>query len=99
MNKRKTYSAELKTEAVLKVLKEEATIAEIASEYGVHPIQLGKWKAQFLQNASTVFRNEQKPVNEMKAKYEKQVDELYKEVGKLTTRLNWLKKKSGIELE
>jgi transposase len=99
MNKRKSYTPELKVEAVLRVLKEEITLAQIASEFEIHPVLLTKWKTQFLQNASIAFKNDQKPVNEMKAKYEKQVDELYKEIGRLTTRLNWLKKKSGIELD
>lgn len=99
MRKRKSYSPQLKADAVLKVLREEATIAQVASGYGVHPNMLGKWKSQFLQGAPAVFRDEQKPVNEMKAKYEKQIDELYREVGQLTTRLNWLKKKSGIDIE
>jgi transposase-like protein len=99
MKKRKTYSPELKAEAVLKVLKEESTLAQVASKYGIHPVLLAKWKTQFLRDAAAVFRDERKPLNEMKAAHEKQVDELYREVGKLTTRLNWLKKKSGIELE
>lgn len=99
MKNRKSYSPELKAEAVLKVLKEESTLAQVASEYEIHPVLLAKWKTQFLRDASVVFRDERKPLTEMKTKYEKQVDELYREVGKLTTRLNWLKKKSGIELD
>ena len=30
---------------------------------------------------------------------EKQLNELYAEIGKLSTQLNWLKKKSGLPLE
>ena len=99
MKKRKSYSPQLKVEAVLKVLKEEIPLTQVASEYGVHPNMLAKWRNQFLEDAPNVFKNEQKPINEMKAKYEKQIDELYREVGKLSTHLSWLKKKSGIELE
>jgi transposase len=32
----------------------------------------------------------------MKTDYEQTIDELYGEVGKLTTQLSWLKKKSGL---
>ena len=33
----------------------------------------------------------------MKAEYENQIENLYAEVGRLTTQLSWLKKKSGIK--
>jgi hypothetical protein len=31
--------------------------------------------------------------------HEQQVTELYAEIGRLTTQVNWLKKKSGLQLE
>ena len=31
--------------------------------------------------------------------YKQQIQELYAEIGELTTKLNWLKKKSGIKLD
>jgi transposase len=35
----------------------------------------------------------------MQAEYEERLNNLYGEIGRLTTQLNWLKKKSGIALE
>lgn len=99
MKKRKKHTPEKKAEIVIKVLKEEQTLVQIASEYGIHPNQIGKWKIEFLKNTPMVFTNEHKPVNELKAKYEQQLDTLYGEIGRLTTQVNWLKKKSGITLE
>jgi len=99
MKKRKKHTPEKKAEMVIKVLKEEQTLAQIASEYGIHPNQIGKWKTEFLKNAPMIFTNEHKPVNELKVKYEQQLDTLYGEIGRLTTQVNWLKKKSGITLE
>jgi hypothetical protein len=32
----------------------------------------------------------------MKSEYEKKIQDLYAEVGRLTTELTWLKKKSGL---
>lgn len=96
---RKTYTPELKAEIILRTLREEETVTQIASEYGVHPNQLMKWRAQFVKDAATVFRNDDKPLKELKAKYDKQVEELYAEVGRLTTQLHWLKKKCGIRVE
>jgi putative transposase len=37
---RKHYTASFKAQVVLELLKEEKSISEIASEYGVHPIML-----------------------------------------------------------
>ena len=99
MKKRRTFSPQLKAEIILKVLKEEEPMSQIATEYGVHPNQVSRWKMQFLKNAPVVFQNEQKPINQLKAQHEKQVDDLYIEIGKLSSQLSWLKKKCGGKFE
>ena len=43
---RRRFSAKQKAQIVLEILKEERTIAQIASEYSVHPNQLHRWKKQ-----------------------------------------------------
>lgn len=96
---RKKYTPEFKTEVVLRILKEEEPLSQIASECGIHPNQITKWKTQFLKEASSVFRDDHKPLKDLKARYEKEMEDLYAEVGRLTTQLNWLKKKSGIRME
>ena len=93
MKKRRTFTPEAKAEMVLRVLREEEPLSQIASENGVHPNQLSKWKTQFMKNAQVVFQNEQKPINQLNAKHEKQVNRLYTEIGKLSAQLSWLKKK------
>jgi transposase len=95
MKKRRCFAPGVKAEIVLKVLREEQSLSEISSEYGIHPNQLTRWKAQFVKDAHVVFQNEQKPINELRAKHEKEVNELYTEIGKLTAQLSWLKKKCG----
>lgn len=95
MKKRRTFTPEAKAEIVLKVLREEQPLARVASEYGVHPTQLSRWKVQFLKEAYVVFQNEQKPINELRAKHEREVNDLYAEIGKLTAQFSWLKKKCG----
>lgn len=85
IKKRKTYSPEFKTQIVLRILKEEQTMSQIASEYGVHPNQLSQWKNQFLKDAASVFRDEQKPITQIKKKYENQINKLYGELTLLTS--------------
>lgn len=90
---RKTYSAEFKAQVVLEILKEEKSISQLSSEYGVHPNQLGKWKNQALSGLPRLFSDDHKKTEAVKTEYEKRIQELYEEVGRLTTQLNWLKKR------
>jgi transposase-like protein len=95
---RRRYSAKQKAQIVLEILKEEKTIAQIASEYSVHPNQLHRWKKQALDKFSELFETNKKQERAQEAAQQRKLDELYAEIGKLTTQINWLKKKSGLEL-
>ena|SRR5437773_11478376 len=92
---RKRYSAAFKAQVVLELLKEERSVAQIASEYGAHPNQLYQWKAQALKNLPRLFDDEQPKVKQSQA--DQKLNELYAEIGRLTTQVNWLKKKSGLD--
>lgn len=97
MKIRKRHSAQQKAQIVLELLKEEKAVTQIASEYGVHPNQLHRWKKQALEGFPGLFEDERKAEQSKEAEHERQLSELYAEIGKLTTQLNWIKKKSGIE--
>ncbi len=92
---RNRYSATEKAQIVLEALKEEKTIAQIAAEHKIHPNQIYKWKAEVLQGLPALFANEERKVQALEAAHERQLEELYAEIGRLTTQLAWLKKKSG----
>lgn len=92
---RKKYTSKYKAEVVLEVLREAQSLNEIAGKFEVHPNMLGRWKKEVLQNLHTVFENDK--ANEQRA-HEAQVQELYAQIGELTTKLSWLKKKSGIDV-
>ena len=95
---RKQYSATFKAEAVKELLKEEKTINQLAAELGIHPSQLKDWKKIALQGLPELFSRAGKAGEQAKA-HEQQVNELYGEIGRLTTQVNWLKKKSGLNPE
>ena len=44
----------------MEILKEEKTVNQIASEYGVHPNVLYRWKKQALGNLLKLFEDENK---------------------------------------
>jgi transposase len=94
---KKRYTPKQKAQIVLEMLKEERSVAQISSEYGIHPSQLHKWKAQALESLPSLFEDERKGEKALKAEHERHLKELYTEIGKLSTQLAWLKKKSGIE--
>jgi len=99
MPKRRIFTASQKAAIVLEALKEEKTIAQIASENSVHPNQIHKWKKQALENFQQLFEDDRQGEKALTAVHEKQVNELYSEIGKLSTQLSWLKKKSGFNVQ
>ena len=93
---RKSYTAAFKAQLVQELLKEEQTLTQIASKNGVHPNQLRRWKEAALTAMPAQFEDEerfQKRLALLEAEYESRQEKLYAEIGRLTTQVNWLKKK------
>jgi len=97
MKKRNQYTKEKKAAIVIELLKEEKTIAQIASEYGIHPSQLNQWKKTALEGLPELFERGEKAAQKAEKELRQENDQLYKEIGYLTTQVKWLKKKSGIQ--
>ena len=89
---RKQYTAAFKARVVQELLKEEKTLAQIASEYEVHPTQLKNWRAMALEGLPSLFEKQESTVA-LQAAHEQQLTDLYAEIGKLTTQVTWFKKK------
>lgn len=92
MKKRKIYPKELKARVALEALKETKTIAELSSEYEVHSNMISKWKKHLQDNLADIFirKNEQEPDTQQ------QIENLYKEIGRIQVENAWLKKKLGL---
>ena len=52
---RKKHSTEFKVKVAVEALREQKTMAELGSEYGVHPAQISEWKKQLLSVLLRVF--------------------------------------------
>jgi len=96
---RKRHTAAFKAQIVQAVLKEEKTITQIASGYKVHPNQISAWKAIALKGLPTLFEKDNAAQAAEKAAQEQKMQELYAEIGKLSTHVAWLKKKCGLDPE
>jgi transposase len=90
---RKRYDNTFKAKVVLESFKNEKTIAELASEYGVHPNQITQWRKQALEDLPSLFSSNQAKKDRV---YEEEKEELLKQIGQLKVEVEWLKKKSGI---
>lgn len=93
---RKQYSAVFKAKVVQEVLREEKSLAQLAAEYEVSAKQLNRWKTMAVEGLPSLF---EPSADQTSQAHEQQVNELYAQIGRLTTELTWLKKKSGDKLE
>ena len=93
MGERRRYDSRFKAEVALEAIRNQQTISQIASQYGVHPNQVSKWKRKAVEGLVEVFSDGR----ERREKDQQQlIDELYRQIGKLKVELDWLKKKSGL---
>ena len=65
-------------------------MGQIGQEFGVHPTQVGLWKKELQEQASSLFDTKRgpKPVDPSASQ-----ERLYSEIGRLKMDLDWLKKK------
>ena len=90
--KRKSHSAAFKAQVALAAVKGDKTISELASVHGVHPTMIHAWKKQLVENAEEVFESGAKTSS---AEHELLQAQLYEQIGRLKTELDWLKKKAA----
>jgi len=92
---RKHYPAAFKAQIVLEALKETKTVAQIASEHQLHQNLVTKWKQAAVAELPGVFERKNTQAQAQEAQ-EQKAAQLYEQIGRMTTRLAWLKK-SGLE--
>lgn len=95
MNKgiRQVHPPAFKAKVALEAIKEQKTIAELSSIYGVHSSQITKWKKRALDYIAQIFSDKFQQQTESN---DELIQELYKQIGKLQVEKDWLKKKIGL---
>jgi transposase-like protein len=90
--KRKSHSAAFKAQVALAAVRGDKTVNELASLHGVHPTMIHAWKKQLVSNAEELFQSGAKTTS---AEHEVLQAQLYEQIGRLKTELDWLKKKAA----
>lgn len=90
--KRTVHTAEFKAKVGLEAVRGVKTMSEIAQAYNVHPVMVGQWKKEILEQSKGLFEAKRgpKPIDENASE-----DRLYGEIGRLKMEVDWLKKKLG----
>jgi transposase len=90
---RKQYSPKFKARVALEAIRGERTLNQLASQFRVHPVQIGHWRKTAVEQLGDLF------VDGRKGKHrEGEVAEeaLFEEIGRLKMELDWVKKKAGL---
>ena len=91
-SKRKNFTGEFKAKVALEAIRGIKTVNQIGHEFGVHPTQVGLWKKELQEQASSLFDAKRGP---KPADPSASPERLYSEIGRLKMKLDWLKKSPG----
>lgn len=89
--KRRRHDTAFKARVALEALKGQKTTQQIASEYDVHPTQVGEWKRTLMEGVGEAFERGKSGGN---TDFDQEREKLHSKIGELTVKLDFLEKKS-----
>lgn len=95
MAKRRTHSAQFKFKVAREALREQASLAQLASRFGVSANQISSWKGDLLKAGPSLFERRNKA--QTQTDQQELIDALHRKIGELEMKLDWAKKKGLLE--
>ena len=92
--KRRSYPAELKAKVALEALREEATMAELAARYGIHPNLIANWKTKARQQVLAGLSGNHERQD---ASREAEIQQLRAKIGELIIERDFYPRPSVVE--
>lgn len=93
---RKQYSPRFRARVAIEAIRNERTMSQLASQFHVHPVQIGQWRRTALEQLAELFVDGRK---RKRSDCDVEKDALYEEIGRLKVELDWLKKKLVCSIE
>ena len=90
---RRQHPPAFKAKVALEAVKETTTMAELSSQFGVHPTQIKQWRQILETGMQGLYTDHHKRKEQEK---DDLMRRLYEQIGKLQIQVDWLKKKMGI---
>jgi putative transposase len=89
VNMRRQHDAAFKAKVAFEAAKGEKTLAQLSSEFDVHPNQIRQWRRHLLEMMPDLFSDRRKKAEKGREELEA---ELFQQIGQLKVELDWLKK-------
>lgn len=89
---RRKIDGALKAKIALEALREQATVADLAQRYQVHPNQIYAWKKQLVEQAARAFES---GTGDGAAGHEREIERLHAKIGQLIVERDFLARRSG----
>jgi transposase-like protein len=94
-NVRKKHGVDFKAKVALAAVREDGTVAELSSRYGVHASQIHAWKKTVIDGIGSLFARGKAGVNDGAMADDARLAKLYEKIGELTVERDFFRKRSG----